>query len=633
MRLALPWIPLLTCLACVLLAGCDAGPTEPVTLVAFDLRRPALDRAAPAPLPEPGWGLHWLSDHWDASPDSAKGVWAYGPEATARLRLTGRGATLRLVVSTSAELSQAGQRCEVLLNGVPIGEVTVDRAWAVHLLTALVPDDALRRGDNLLSLRCSRWAPQGKPYAVYLRELTIVAQLTARERKAWQRLLAVPDTPPPFTLVRSDAAPTPVAVDARPDVLMVVLDAARADHVSCYGYARETTPGLDALAAAGLRMERCFAEAPFTAISVPSLLTGKHWREHGVHGKGQALADSFVTLPEILAAAGYVTVGYSDNPFVSHGTGLTQGFAEFRETWTDPDFEGPGLRPELIGQRFLARAQEGFGERPVFAYLHLMPPHAPYVPGPDHDRWRDPHYAGPYDGSAEQLDAIDDQHLRVSAADSARIVALYDGNLRRGDASLGRIVAGWQGLDRGRPLLVVVLSDHGEAFGEHGRWQHLSTVHDEMLHVPLVLWPRAAWADLEPARTRLLSLGDVFPLLVRRLGVALPPHLEWTARARALLAGATPESATLVLRTNWHAHTFGLRTERHLAVFDGLTGQELFDLAADPGARTNLRARQPELYCDLIGQLRAVLGARHVVSTAVRDLSEQERKALRSLGY
>ncbi len=633
MRHALTAILLPGCLAAAVLVGCGPEDTEPVTLVDFDLRQLTDDPAAPVPLAEPGWVLHWLSDHWDADADSAKGVWAFGPEATARLQLVGRDATLRLVVSTSPELSRAGQRCEVLLNDRLLGEVAVDRAWSDHVLTASIPGGALRQGENLLTLRSSRWAEAGAPNAVYLRELQVVAQLSSRQRESWRKLLAVPEIPAEFALAPAGVAAEPADPKDRPDVLMILLDAARATHVSCYGYERETTPRLDALAAESLVMERCFAEAPFTQISVPSLLTGKSWREHGVHGKGQALADSFVTLAEVLAAAGYHTVAYSDNPFVSHGTGASQGFAEFSEMWTDPEFGGPGFTPELAERRFLARARQGFGDRPVFAYLHLMPPHAPYFPGPDHDLWSDPAYAGPYDGSAEQLDEIDASHPELSAADRARIVALYDGNLHRSDASLGRILDGWQALDRDRELLVLVLSDHGEAFGEHGWWQHLSTVYDEMLHVPLVLWPRAAWADLEPARTRLLSLADVFPLLVRRLGVIVPPQLEWTGRTRALLAGAVPEPATLVLRTNWHAHTFGLRTERYLAVFDGLRGQELYDLAADPGATLDLRAERPELYRDLIGRMRAVLGARHAVSATGRTLSEQERKTLRSLGY
>ena len=633
MRRPLTALVPLACLAAVMLAGCGPEPTEPVTLVAFDLRQLTADPAAPVPLAEPGWGLHWLSDNWDASPDSARGVWAYGPEATAWLELTGRDATLHLVVSTSPALSQAGQRCEVLLNDHSLGTVTVDSVWADHVLDAPIPDKALRRGENLLTLRCSRWAQEGAPYAVFLRELSISARLTVREREAWQELLAVPDTPVDFLRVPASAAPTAVAGGARPDVLMVVMDATWAAHVSAYGYERETTPNLDALAAEALVMDQCFSVAPFTVIAVPSLMTGKHWREHGVHGKRQALADSFVTLAEVLAGAGYYTVAYSDNPFVSHGTGVSQGFAEFSEIWTDPDFGGPGLTSELLEQRFVARAREGFGPQPVFAYLHLMPPHAPYYPGPDHDLWSDPDYTGDYDGSADQLDRIDAEHVQLSPADRARIIALYDGNLHRADASLGRILNSWRALGRDRELLVVVLSDHGEAFGEHGWYQHLSTVHDEMLHVPLVLWPRAAWADLEPARERLISLTDILPLLVRRLGVAPPARLEWTGRARSLLAGAVPSPATMVLRTNWHAHTFGLRTERYLVTFDGLTGQQLFDLATDPGATVNLRAERPEVYRDLLGRMRSILGEGRPVSAAAHVITEQERKTLKSLGY
>jgi arylsulfatase A-like enzyme len=630
-------MPSLVLGALLLTGGCGEEPTQPIALVRFDLRHLIDDPAAPVPLAERGWVMHWLDEGWDASPDSARGVWAHGAESTARLELAGRDARLRLVLSTTPELSAAGQICTVLLNDVVLGEAAVDSGWADHELAAPIPAEALRTGPNELTLRCSQWKREGTPLSVYLRELEIVAQLTESEQEAWQTMVDAPALPDEFALARrsadggGDASAT--VSDARPDVLMILLDATWAAHMSCYGYERETTPNIDALAAEGLVMERCHSVSPFTAIAVPTLLTGRHWREHGVVGEGKALADSFVTLAEVFTDAGYHTIGHSDNPYVSRGTGSDQGFAEFHEIWTDPDYGGPGLTPELSGQRFLTRARRGFGDRPVFAYLHLMPPHAPYYPGPDHDLWSDPDYDGPIDGSAEQLDRIDETRAVLSAADRERVIALYDGNLHRIDASVGEILAGWRALARDRELLVVVLSDHGEAFGEHGRYQHLSTVYDEMLHVPLVLWPREAWADLEPARSTLIGLGDVFPLLVRRLDLTLPDHLEWTGRARSLLAGEALEPATVVMRTNWHAHTSGVRTDRYLAVFDGLMTQELFDLRRDPGATRNLRAEEPQRYRELVGTMRAVLGARRPVIAPEHTVSEQERRALESLGY
>ena len=626
-------IVLLASLLAVMVAGCSDPVTEPIELVAFDLRNPTPDPAAPTPLAEPSWGLHWLDRNWDASPDLGQGVWAHAPEATVRLELTGREATLRLVVSTTPALSAAGQRCTVLLNDHRLGEVAVDSAWTDHVFAAPIPDDVLRDGGNTLVLRSSERPDSGQPLGVYLRELSVVAQLTIHERERWQERLAAPPLPADRVMGRSTWQPTRPSRDRRPDVLMVLFDATWAAHASCYGYHRETTPNLDRLAADALVMEHCHSVAPYTAIAVPTLLTGRHWREHGVFGHGQALADSVVTLAEMLSAAGYFTLAHSDIPYVSRGAGTDQGFAEFREIWTDPAYLGVGLSPELSEQRFLERARRGFGDDPVFAYLHLMPPHSPYYPGREHDLWSDPDYAGPYDGSADQLERIDVEGIELSRADQERIVALYDGNLHRADASLGRMLAGWHALGRDRELLVIVLSDHGEAFGEHGRYQHLSTVYDEMHHVPLVLWPREAWSEFAPLRSRLVSLADVTPMLLRRLGVAPPTDLRWTARARQLLAGETPGPAEVVMRTVATSHTFGLRTERHLAVFDGLVGQKLYDLQEDPGATVNLRGERPDLYRELLGRMRAILGAREPVVAPRHEITEQERRALESLGY
>jgi len=615
------------------LVGCGEPATETIALVDFDLRQLTFDPVAPMPLAEPAWALHWLEHNWDASPDSAKGVWAYGPEATARLELMGRRARLHLVLSTTPALSQDGLTCDVLLNDHLLTAVTLDSAWTDHVVDVAVPDESLRRGGNTLTLRPSIWNQTGQPHAVYVREMTVFADLTAREQKRWLKLIEAPPCPKTWAMDRSEDLPEPLPASRQPDVLMVLLDATWAAHASCYGYHRETTPNMDALAAEAVVVEHCHSVAPFTIIAVPTLHSGRHWREHGITGQGQALADSFVTLAECLDDAGYLTLGYSGNPYVSQGSGASQGFDEFSEFWMDPEYGGPGLTPELGEKRFLARIGAGLGEQPVFAYLHLMPPHAPYFPGPEHDLWSDPDYAGAYDGTAEQLDIADTKRLTLSDEDRQHVTDLYDGNLHRIDASMGRIIDGWRDLERDRELLIIVLSDHGEAFGEHGWYQHLSTVYDEMVHVPLVLWPREAWADVAPDHERLLSLTDVYPLVLRQLGVAPPAHLHWTDRTRRLLAGKDVKSARVLLRTNVSKHTYGLRTERYLAVFDGLTKQELFDLERDPGATVNLRADKPELYRKLVGEMRAILGARQPVAAPGHVISEQEQRALKSLGY
>ena len=615
--------------------ACGPGPTEPVTLVNFDLRQLTVDPTFPIPLAEPNWGLHWLGENWDASPDSARGVWAYGPEARAHLHLLGRDALVRLVVSTQPKLSDAGQAVTVLLNDQSLGRFAIPGGWADRVWEAAVPPGALREGDNVLTLRPHRWSEDGPAYAVYVRELAVVSRLTAGERQRWSELTAVPEQPPGWELAPVAAGPA-VATEtvARPDVLLILPDATWAAHVSCYGYGRPTTPNLDALAAEGIRLGRCFSVAPVTGIAVPSLLTGLHWRQHGVYELLAALPDTFATLAEILAGAGYHTIAFTDSPFVSYGTGAAQGFAEFTDLWLEPEYGGgPCANPELAEQRLLARAREGFGSAPVFAYLHLMPPHAPYLPGPEHDLWSDPHYTGTYDGSVEQLDAIAAENRTVSDTDRDHIVDLYDGHLHRIDASLGRMVAGWRDLRPDRALLVIVVSDHGEAFGQHGYFQHLSTVHDEMLHVPLVLWPRAAWEEVVPDRARLLPLTDVAPLLLRRLGLAPPAGTRWTARNHALLAGREPGVAEIVIRTTPVAHTLGLRTERYLAVFDGLVNQGLYDLKDDPGARRNLRGEQPERYRSLLLRLRSILAASVPAAAELHRPSEQAQKTLKSLGY
>ena len=592
--------------------------------------------------------IHWFSEGWASHP-ADKGVWTLGERAALQLYLVGRECHLELSCSTHPDLAAAGQELTLLVNGHECGRFALGGEWAAAACTTTIDDAILKQGYNEVILRASRHfevrshPDDPRPLAIFVRSLRARALLDQDQVAAWAELNKAAE--PPAGWLRAESMPVPdgspragegalPAADRRPDVLVILLDAARADHFSCYGYTRTTTPESDRLAADGVRLDRVFSVAPFTLVAVPSLLTGLPWRDHGVLKKGMALGDSFVTLPEILRDAGYLTLGYSENPLVSVATGCSQGFAEFEEVYKQPRYHEPGSNPELAERMLRRRARRGLPDGPVFVYLHLMPPHTPYCPGPEHDLWGDPDYAGPANGTSQQLHAIEERRLAVDNADRERIVSLYDGNLHRIDASLGRIVADWRALGRERELLVVVLSDHGEAFGEHGRWEHLSTVYDEMLHIPLILWPKDRWQHLASLDDRLLSITDVMPLLLSTLAVAPPADLRVPRRFSEVWANPLSRRAEIVARTTVHEHTFGIRTDRWLAIHDTFSRQELFDLRADPEARRNLRGEDPDRYRDLIKRMAAILQARIGSGEATtRELTEEELRNLRSLGY
>jgi len=605
-------------------------------------------------------GVHYFTSSFSGY--QGKGIWTLGESAAAHLYLLGTDAVLEIDCSTRPALSRQGQTLTIVVNDHTLGIYPIADGWQQHYLTVPIPDEVMLQGLNRLDLRPGLCPPatspgaadadaDTRPLGIFLRRLKVQATLDDPQQRRWADLIAVPEPDPQLALITAPERLTRPAMqrdrNELPDVMVVLMDAARADHYSYNGYERITSPAVDALAADAVVCPQMFSVSPFTLTATTSLLTGRNWRDHEIIEKGQALGQSFWTLAKLFRDAGYLTIGFSDNPYVGTGTNLDQGFIEFTEVWKHPrhketqhllgkDRPGyvPHRLPEMLEWLFTERLEKGLGGGPVFSYLHIMPPHGPYVPGEEHDHFSDPSYAGLIDGSTAQYTELVNHRQPTNAADVAQLMALYDGNLHRSDASVGRIVDAWRNLERERQLLLIVLSDHGEAFDEHGRFGHLSTVYDEMIHVPTVFWPREQWSHLTEVAQRYLALTDVMPLLLAKVGIALPDGSQWHQRFIDLME--QPDRARrdrVVARSFVDSNHYGLRTERYLAIYNGLRVQELYDLHSDPGAQHNLRLEQPELYSSLIAQLRSTLARAAVTDVETGTLSDEDIKALKAVGY
>ena len=423
----------------------------------------------------------------------------------------------------------------------------------------------------------------------------------------------------------------------RPDIVLVVLDAARADRFGAYGYERDTTPHIDRLAARSLVFQQVLAECPYTSCSMPNLLAGLSFPQHGVVAHGLALADRVDTLAEVLSQLGYRTLGITGNPNSSRLTGSDQGFDEFHETWklaSPRDRIHPGFLTRLAIERL-----GHLDERPLFLMLHYVPPHEPYDPDPPFDLFGDPDYAGPVVGEQRFVQSVFAREIELDDADLAELSALYDGNLRMADHWVGRLIDALVDAGRWDDTLFVLTSDHGEAFDEHGYLGHNDTVHEEMLRVPLILRlprdERPAGVDL----ARLASLGDLMPTLLARLDRVVPVGV----RGSDLLA-APPLAAAdrlVFLRSAHEAGViFGVRSARFKlmarqpASWDP-GGYRLFDLAADPQERSDLAPRHRLLQAALALRLeRALSDAGQLeVDAQPAAMSPEDEAMLRSLGY
>lgn len=296
------------------------------------------------------------------------------------------------------------------------------------------------------------------------------------------------------------------------NVVIVVVDTLRQDHLATYGYARDTAPFLDDLARAGVTLDG-LSPSSWTKPATASILTGLHPVTHQAIARQDGLRDRAVTLAEVLRREGYRTLAVSANGWVSPTFGFDQGFDEFLLR------EGVNIRARELNQELLPRVL-GLAE-PFFVYVHYIDPHAPYAPTTDWRGGRLPVSLSP----VLPTDLASTQVLVRPPELMRRAVDLYDGEIRGADAGLAELVEALRGrglLDR---TLLVVTSDHGEEFEEHGRTSHGQTLYEEVLRVPMIFHGPGLHVG---SRLGAASLIDIVPTLVDLVGI--PP---WRRRLRA----------------------------------------------------------------------------------------------------
>jgi arylsulfatase A-like enzyme len=312
-----------------------------------------------------------------------------------------------------------------------------------------------------------------------------------------------------------------------PDIVIVILDAARAGNFGVFGYERDTSPNIDALARESLVFTRAYSECPTTACSIPNLISGLPFVHQETEAREQRIDDRVVTLAESLGEIGYRTIGISANPKNSRARNGDQGFDEFLQLWQRSGRRQPELQtdPQLLTDSAIQFLGHAPTDQPLFLQLHYVPPHEPYRPTPEFDRFGDPGYDGPV-VPGFKLKGVRTGRIELDAADRAELLAHYDGNLLMADAAVGRLFDALKQRGRWDSSVVLVVSDHGEAFFEHGEQGHNTTLFDEMLHIPFILRlpPRA---DVEHVDTgQVVALSDVVPTILGFVGLAPAPGVN-----------------------------------------------------------------------------------------------------------
>jgi len=382
----------------------------------------------------------------------------------------------------------------------------------------------------------------------------------------------------------------------RPNVLIVSLDTTCASAVGHLGCPLPTTPVLDALAAEGIAFRRAYAPSTWTAPSHASIFTGRYPSEHGCHAAAGAddrtlpVRESVPTLAGALERAGYATLGITGGPYLDRAFGLGRGF----ERYDDELGGSERLSPEVTD---LALAWiDDHRHRPFFVFVNFFDAHAPYRPDPRIDYpfgdvpRPDPAYdafsPGPY--KRGRIDRPDDADLEV-------IRERYHQEVFAADRSLGRLLDGLESWGLLESTLVVVVGDHGEAFGERAGgeviWGHGNAPYENQCHVPLVLRPPGGLANGASVADPVSIAG--IPTTVADV-VGLPESFP----GRSLLApGAAPELvvAERYTRTNW-VSAYRLGEYQLWRLFDFGSGglfEQLVQFGPD-GERRRLPAKRLE---------------------------------------
>lgn len=411
----------------------------------------------------------------------------------------------------------------------------------------------------------------------------------------------------------------------RPSVILISIDTLRADHIHGYGYGPETTPTLDALMRRGVSFTNAITSAPWTLPSHMSLFTSLYPHTHGVTAELLALGEGVAVLAEPLKEAGYKTAGFATMPHLSPRHGFGRGF----DLYICEEVRAPVALER--GLKWLGQA----GSEDFFLFLHLFDVHSDYAPLPHYLKMFESSYEGDIDGKGETLYKVRAGDISLSEEDLRHLVALYDAEIRQLDSALEMFFNALEKRDMLSDTIIIITSDHGEEFLDHGGVLHGQTLYDELVKVPLIV----AGPGIPEGKSigKQVQLIDVMPTILELCGAGVPSKAE----GRSLLPLIQKDDA------DWEELAFAeadwrnvkqdikraVRTGEYKLYYDRYTKrEELYNLRSDPGEKHNILEERPDVADSLRKELRRWMAAERG-SPARITLPEKEKERLRALGY
>jgi len=421
-----------------------------------------------------------------------------------------------------------------------------------------------------------------------------------------------------------------------PTVILLVADTMRADRLGANGNARGLTPFLDTLAARGVRFEAATSSSSWTMPAIASLFTSRHSSQHLVTSFDSKLAEAERTLAESLRAGGYDTAGFTANFRLGKPHGYAQGFDHWQAFFAKSKVEGKARAQRLhrAVYRWLDARTDAQRAKPLFLYMHYMEPHSPYVPPMEFRR----RFGLPIDHKARAR-AINDalsqfrwEELRGQSLD--RLRALYDGEIASLDSEIRKFLYGLGARGLLDNSIVILTSDHGEEFREHGGMLHGRTLFEESVRIPLLIVP---WTGkTRRVVSERVSLIDLAPTLVDLLGLPPEPTHEGRSLTALMRGEGGPADVRLELlrmdeKRDGRTHSGGLLRGDEKLLLDRDGEAATYHLTDDPK-----EARPQPVDAPLLEAFRArsiELVQRANPEAESQPLDDEMIERLRTLGY
>jgi len=452
----------------------------------------------------------------------------------------------------------------------------------------------------------------------------------------------------------------------RPNLLLVSLDTLRADCLGTYGGAQRNSPRLDALAAEGLVYESARSTAPYTLPAHASLFTGQFPSVHGAERERHSLRGvregETPFLPALLHASNWTTAAFTAGGFLNPDFGLAEGFDHFSINDPIADLSilpaGPQLTKPIVEltltewvdalratAAYTTRVESvnewigAHADRPFFLFVHTYTTHNYSPPAELYEEFCGDRCGSDWGGHSQLMSKLVPESWKDQEHDDVHwehVRHVYEATVRHADNELGRILDALDANGLREDTLVVVFSDHGEEFFEHGVFGHSRSLYDSLLHVPLIM----RGPGIEPARrAEAVSLVDVAPSVLQLFGLETPARMQGQFLPGLSQMGTRRETVFSEVDTPL-AHVDALATQEWKLIrdYEGELEWQLYDVSSDPGEQAELSEQQPEISAALQRELMRIragldaLGAARA-SSGETVLSPETLQALRDLGY